>query len=249
MGARTEKAVNDMKQTIFYFSPHQDDELTNLGAAICADLEQGREVFCVLCTDGGASGARKLLANGAACAWHEGQHGFALSREAFSAARDREFTASCLALGVAPDHIVIPAFRAPDGSGDRAAARRIMLEATAACPAEQTVIKTLLPVDWRRQNPDHTAIALVAKALLAEGRFADVRFYLEMILLPAPENMTLREIAPSPQARERLMRAADEYARWEPESGRYAVGVHSVYDEFEAYRQKPRSWLVEESTR
>ena len=44
---------------VLYFSPHQDDELLNLGAAMCKDINAGYEVFCVLCTDGGASGARR----------------------------------------------------------------------------------------------------------------------------------------------------------------------------------------------
>lgn len=233
-----------MKHTVFYFAPHQDDELTNFGAAICADLDAGHEVFCVLCTDGGASGARGLLADGGGCAWHDKRHTFALSREAFAAARDHEFTASCLALGIEPEHIVISPLRAPDSGCTVEAARRIILDATAACPNEHTMIKTLLPVTWRRQNPDHTAIAQAAAGLKAEGRFADVRFYCEMILLPAPDHIRLQKIEPTPQGRERLLRAADEYGRWEPQNGRFAIGVHSVYDEMEEFRQKPFSWLV-----
>ena len=233
-----------MTGQIFYFSPHQDDEVTNLGAAICDDLEQGYEVFCVLCTDGGASCARTLLGNGNVCPWHSGRHDLTLNRQEFSAARDREFTASCLALGIAPDHIVIPSYRAPDGGCGKDAAKQIILQATASCPAGQAVIKTILPVDWRRQNPDHTAVALAAGELFAERRVAGLQYYYEMILLPSPENVTLERITPSPQARERLLKAAAEYARWEPENGRYAVGRHSVFDEFEDFQREPCAWLV-----
>ena len=234
-----------MAKRHFYFAPHQDDEVTNLGAAICADLEEGREVFCVICTDGGASCARQLLADGSACAWHDGRHETGLSRQEFSAARDREFTASCLALGVKPDHIIIPPFRAPDGGCDIAAAKRIIRDAISSCPAEEAVIKTLLPVDWRHQNPDHTAIALAAGKIYNEGQCAELEYYFEMILLPAPDDVKLQKITPSLQGRERLLRAAAEYGRWEPESRRYAVGFHSVYDEFEDFKREPCAWLIE----
>ena len=234
-----------MIKQVFYFSPHQDDELTNLGAAVCADLEQGLEVFCVLCTDGGASCARKLLADGSACAWHDGRHDLPLSKREFIAARDREFTASCLALGVEPDHVIIPPFRAPDGGCTPAAAELIILNATTACSAQHTAIKTLAPVTRQRQNPDHTAIALAAAALFAERRFAALQTYYEMILLPAPDGVPLQKLTPSPQGRVRLLRAAAEYGRWEPENGRYAIGRHSVYDEFEAFRREPCAWLVQ----
>ena len=233
-----------MKKQIFYFAPHQDDELTNLGAAICADVEQGHEVYCVLCTDGAASGARALLADGRVCAWHGESHRYPLSKEAFSAARDREFIASCRAMGIKPENILISPLRAPDSSCRADAARQIILDATAGCVPEQTVIKTIYPVTRQHQNPDHTAIAQAAGELFAERRFADLQYYYEMILLPAPDSVTLQEIIPSPKGRERLRNAAAAYGLWEPESGRYAIGVHSVYDEFEAFKRQPYARLV-----
>ena len=233
-----------MKQ-IFYFSPHQDDEVTNLGAAICADLEQGHEVFCVLCTDGGASCARELLADGNLCAWHRGCHDVKLTRETFSAARDREFRASCLALGLKPENIMISPCRALDSGCSVTAAKRIILEATAGCNPKQTVIKTLFPVTWQHQNHDHAAIAQAACEVFTERSFAALQLYYEMILLPAPHGVTLQRISPSSEGKKRLLSAAAEYGRWEPENGRYAVGYHSVYDEFQAFNRAPCSWLVQ----
>lgn len=232
-----------MKQ-VFYFSPHQDDEVTNFGAAICADIEQGHEVFCVLCTDGGASCARELLAGQSVCAWHSGSHAIDLTREAFSAARDREFKASCLALGLKPENILISPLCAPDSGCSADAAQQIILDATAGFAPEQTVIKTIFPTPWQHQNPDHAAIAQAAGALFAKRRFAGLEYYYEMILLPAPDDVALQKIVPSPEGKKRLLLAAAAYGLWEPEHGRYAVGYHSVYDEFQAYVREPCAWLV-----
>ena len=230
---------------VFYFSPHQDDELLNLGTAMCKDIDAGREVFCVLCTDGGASGARRLIGNCGGCQWHEGAHDHPLTVAAFSAARDREFTASCLAMGLRPDHIMIPADRAPDGQLTAAHAAEIMRNAVKDFPAEQVTVKTLAEVTWQRQNPDHTAVARAALQLRAENACAAAEEYLETILFPAPERSDiLATLTPDAAQRERLLAAAANYGRWEPENGFYAVGCHSVWDEFDEFQREQFSRLL-----
>lgn len=229
----------------FFFSPHQDDELLNLGTAMCQDIDAGREVFCVLCTDGGASGARRLISNGGGCQWHEGAHDHPLTAADFSAARDREFTASCLAMGLSPDHIIIPADRAPDGQLTAEHAAEIMRNAVKDFPAEQVMLKTLAEVTWQKQNPDHTAVARAALRLREENTYAAVEEYLETILFPPPENVDLLEtLTPDDTRRERLLAAAANYCRWEPENGFYAVGCHSVWDEFDEFRKEQFSRLM-----
>ena len=230
---------------VFYFSPHQDDELLNLGTAMCKDIDAGREVFCVLCTDGGASGARRLIDNGGACRWHEGAHDHPLTVAEFSAARDREFTASCLAMGLSPAHIIIPADRAPDGQLTAERAADIMRSAIKDFPAEQVTLKTLAEVTWQRQNPDHTAVARAALRLREENVCAAAEEYLETILFPAPEGNGIPEtLTPDAAQRERLLAAAANYCRWEPENGFYAVGCHSVWDEFDEFRREQFSRLM-----
>lgn len=234
-----------MTEHVFYLAPHQDDELTNFGAAICADLSAGREVFCVLCTDGGASGARGLIGDGGSCAWHDGAHLNELSREEFSKARDREFIASCRALGVRDENILIPARRAADGSGDKETARAIILETLVSHPADRLGVKALMPLSGGRQNRDHTATGLAAEELFAEGRFDELTLFWEMILLPAPGDVRLTKITPAPDERERLLKAAEEYSLWDPDAGRYAVGLHSVYDEIKDFEKDPCARVAE----
>ena len=230
---------------VFYFSPHQDDELLNLGTAMCRDIDAGREVFCVLCTDGGASGARRLIGDGGACAWHEGRHDYPMDVPAFSAARDREFTASCRCMGLRPDHIIIPADRAPDGQLTPEHAAEIMRSAIKDFPPEQVTVKTLAEVTWQRQNPDHTAVARAALRLREENACAAAEEYLETILFPAPENIPILEtLTPDDTQRERLLAAAAQYGRWEPEKGFFAVGCHSVWDEFADFREEQFSRLL-----
>ena len=230
---------------IFYFSPHQDDELLNLGAAMCRDIDPHHEVFCVLCTDGGASGARRLIGDGGTCDWHEGRHDFPMDAPAFSAARDREFTESCRCMGLPDDHILIPADRAGDGQLTEKYALRLMRQAVSAFPPEQVAVKTLAEVTWHHQNPDHTAVAKAALLLREENACAVAEEYLETILFPPPEDTTVAEtIIPTPAQRQRLLDAAAGYCRWQPEEGRFAVGFHSVADEFIEFRREQISRLL-----
>lgn len=230
---------------VFFFSPHQDDELLNLGAAMCQDIDAGYEVYCVLCTDGGASGARQLVGDGETCQWHEGRHDYPMDRAVFSAARDREFTESCRALGVKADHIVIPADRAPDGQLTADHALELMRNAVKDVPAGQVAVKTLAEVTWSRQNPDHTAVAQAALRLREEGSCGLVEEYLETILFPAPETTTILEtVTPNAAQKQRLLAAAESYRRWLPEEDRFAVGFHSVADEFIEFREEQISRMM-----
>ena len=230
-------------KNVFFFAPHQDDELTNLGAAICADIDAGNEVFCVLCTDGGASGARLLIGDNGACAWHEGDHVFPMSRDDFSAARDREFIASCLAMGLKRENIIVSPCRGKDSSLKLEEAEKIILDATASFPPESVVVKTLYPLARGKQNPDHTALGMAAKQLFSRGCFSSLELYYEMILLPA-DDVQLFTMIPAPSQREKLLAACAEYGLWAPEAGRFAVGRHSVFDEFSDFERKPFSYLV-----
>ena len=230
---------------VFYIAPHQDDELLNLGTVICKDIDAGNEVFCVLCTDGGASGARYMLCNRETCEWHYGCHDYPMAVSAFSAARDREFTASCLAMGLRKDHIIIPANRAKDGQSTEEEITDLIKDVINDFPPSQITIKTLAEVTWRHQNVDHTAAARAALRIRSEGLCALVEEYLETILYPAPEGIDIPEtLTPGPVQRKRLLDAADCYCRWQPESGFYAIGYHSVADEFIAFRDEQFSRLL-----
>ena len=233
---------------VFYFSPHQDDELLNLGAAICKDIDAGLDVFCVLCTDGGGSGARRLIGDGGCCQWHEGRHDYPMDRAAFSAARDREFTESCLAMGLQQDRVIISPDRMADGASTVKGVKQIILNAIKDFPPDRIAVKTLAPVPWRHQNVDHTALAKAAGELFAEQRFMSLDYYLETILLPPPEETVIETVIPDAEQKRRLRQAAESYRKWDPAHGRYAVGRHSVYDEFADFEKKPYAYREEKTT-
>lgn len=220
---------------VFYFSPHQDDELTNLGVDLCKEVSAGSAVHVVLCTDGSASGVKRMLCRGDGCRWHQGPHTYTLDIPAFVAARDAEFTESCLALGVPRENIVISPLRAPDGalSADRAEA--IMRYALMGYAPEDCVIKTLAPTSAYRQNPDHTAVGTAAERL--KGEYA-VSLLWEFILRPA-DLTGFTVLRPTDAELSRIKKAAAGYRLWQPERGRYAVGYHSVADEFDDFLREP----------
>ena len=223
-----------------YFAPHQDDELTNLGPEICRALSEGHRVTVVLCTDGGASGVRRMLCDGGDCAWHAGPHIYTLTAGQFVAARDTEFSASCAALGVPEGEIVISPLRAPDGSLTVQAAKAIMLEALRGRDPANCLVCTLAPMPERGQNPDHTAVGQAALELFREGAFGALRLTQEFILLP-PEGPPAgaRVTVPAPEELAKIKAAAECYRLWAPRRGRWAVGYHSVADEFNDFLKNP----------
>ncbi len=223
-----------------FFAPHQDDELTNLGPEICRALAEGRRVTVVLCTDGGASSVKRMLCNGGVCAWHAGPHIYTLTAGQFVAARDTEFSASCAALGVPEGETVISPLRAPDGGLTVQTAKAIILEALRGRDSANCLVCTLAPMPERGQNPDHTALGQAARELFAAGAFGALRLTHEFILLP-PEGPPAgaRVTVPAPEELQKIKAAAGCYRLWAPQRGRWAVGYHSVADEFNDFLKKP----------
>lgn len=86
----------------FFFTPHQDDEVLSMGAAIKAMTDVGRPVYVVLLTDGGSS---QYCNNVNYPQWRP--------RSACVAARDGEFTNGVQSMGAIP---IIRSDRAIDGT-------------------------------------------------------------------------------------------------------------------------------------
>ena len=221
---------------IFYFAPHQDDELTNLGVDLCHEAALGAAVHAVLCTDGSASSVKRMLCRGDGCAWHQGAHIYTLTDARFIAARDREFTDSCLALGVPGENILISPLRVPDSTLTADRASEIMRHALAGYDPALCEIRTIAPMPERGQNPDHTA---VGQAALRFARGYRVTLFYEFLLLPPEDVPELPVLRPSGEERAQLEAAAAAYRRWDPAQGRYAVGYHSVFDEFNDFLSDP----------
>ena len=225
---------------VFFFAPHQDDELTNLGIPLCRTLGEGASAHVVLCTDGGASGVKRMLINGGGCAWHPGEHNFTLDGPAFTAARDREFYESCRALGVPEGNILISPLRGPDGGLTAENALAVMRDAMKDIPPQERAVVTLAPLPQADQNRDHAAVGYAARTLFDAGECVILTLVWEFILLPPePEMAELVHLVPTPSQFENIKKAAAAYRRWAPAEGRYAVGYHSVADEFDDFLRDP----------
>lgn len=235
------------RKTKLYFAPHQDDELLTLGVDICASVLRGDDVHVILCTDGSKSSIRGVLANGKACRRHEGLHTYDLSLPEFIQARDREFTDSCLALGVKPDHIHIPKDRNIDGSLYSSKSQEIIRRYLSLL-GEDAVVCTHSPLNGPNQHKDHRTLGQAADSLLKQGVIKQAKFFIEPYLYSYAVDMPQKYpglpvvTEASDQVKERVKAAVGSYTRWDPENGRYAVGYHSVSTEFNDFLNNPCSY-------
>lgn len=225
---------------IIYFAPHQDDELLTMGIDLCANIQKGHEVHVVLCTDGSKSNMRLVVGNGKACTKHEGLHLYQLTVEEFIQARDREFTDSCLALGVPGDRIHIAPTRDIDGSLTQKNAEHIIRHYLDLV-GHDALVCTISPDNGTAQHRDHKTLGRAANSLFQQGVIPAVRFFVEPYHYhQICENPRLIPVAPTvtkagPAVKRCVRKAIGSYTRWDPENGRYAVGYHSVTTEFDDF--------------
>lgn len=232
------------RKTKLYFAPHQDDELLTLGIDICSSVLHRDDVHVILCTDGSKSNMRKVIANGQSCSKHEGLHTYDLSVDEFIQARDREFTGSCIALGVKPDHIHIPEDRDTDGSLTQSKAQAL-IQRYLSLLGEDALVCTHSPLSGPTQHRDHRTLGQAADQLLKQGVIRKAKFFIEPYLSAYVSDMPQKfpgypvVTTAAGQVKERLKKAIASYTRWDPENGRYAVGYHSVTTEFNDFLENP----------
>ena len=228
-----------------YFVAHQDDELLNTGVLLTKEAaENPQDTYVILCTDGGASGVINVLGDMKDCWLHEGQHIYHLSRQEFSLARDREFIDSCSHLGVIDQNVMIHPKKGFDGGLTEEQAEHIILETMKLFPYETDFrIRAVSPYFEGRQNPDHKAIGIVCEKLFRQGCFSELILVNDSCfegncykLFPEKHYQKLHADTAS---HEKINAATDSYGKWAPENGRYAIGWHSVKDEFEEIVRNP----------
>ena len=219
------------KNKVLYFVPHQDDELLTMGIDICAAAANGKEVHVILCTDGSKSSIRKVLNNQKSCMLHQEKHTYNLSSGDFIAARDREFAESCLALGVLKENIHILPQRAVDGNLEVDFAQEVICYYLGNLGAQATVC-TIYYDTGEMQHRDHKALGVAARNLLQKGIIRRARFFREPYCEDTGQVIFFSKTANSECAK-RINKAIQAYAKWQPDQGRYAIGYHSVQQNFE----------------
>ncbi len=242
---RNEAPKPNTRQTMLFFAPHQDDELLTLGAYAQRAILDGADAHVVLCSDGAKSYVRGLLADGQTCDKHEGSHSYELDEAAFSDARYREFQASCRAIGYRPSRIHFAPKRTVDGSLSKDEAHDIISWFLAIYPDAE--VCTLSPLVGESQHRDHRHLGEAALELFREGRMRSLKLFVEPYCLDAfrSENPGIeleRVAADDKKAAARLSDAILQYCLWDPANGRYAIGYHSVTNEFDDFMRTPASY-------
>lgn len=234
-------------KTILYFAPHQDDELLSMGIDICTSLQNRLDVHVILCSDGSKSSVRSTLNNGKPCAKHAGEHIYDLSVDEFIQARDREFLGSCKALGVLDDNVHIAPNRGIDGSLSTDLCEKIVREYLKQLGGD-AIVCTIAPNNGRKQHRDHKALGKAVDNLLSKGVIKEARFFVEPYhVAQITENPALVPVAPTITAApaktvEHIKAAIASYSYWNPDEQRYAVGYHSVTNEFNDFLRETKTY-------
>lgn len=261
VGSISDEVVYDLTKVrpsvrpVVYIVPHQDDEILSYGIDIRNELSKGRDVHLVLLTKGEESGARDIV-NGSydvesytpnlagqriKCQWHNTYHDpikekyyhGRLSFNEFGDSRTDEYYRASQALGVKPENIHTEFIARGSYSGTNV--RNVIEKYLASYP--QADIRTF---SWFDGHSAHALIGRTLKGMQDEGYIEKYRAqYLMSIYTDRFYSVSM----PMPTIKVNLTNAADsgyltkainEYKRFEPSKGIYAIGYHSVTSQFES---------------
>lgn len=234
---------------VLFFVPHQDDEVLTLGVGIRSHVEAGHNVHVILCTDGSGSIVRDRLNGLTPCGLHgmithnPSAEGYPFVEDVdFIKARDDEFKAACLALGVPSSNIHISRLAVQDGTLAVWRAKQIMRYYLNLYPNASVKTHTYNG-EGLGQLADHYNLGKALKELVDEGYYAvsDARWYVEHyhkddIQAAHPELLINVETCSSYQA---IKDACAAYNVWNPSQSKFAIGYHSVYKYFNTLLGNP----------
>lgn len=191
--------------------PHQDDEMFLAGKAI-SFMERGHPVYAVLATDGGNSRIFRDLQN----------HGYKnMTRQSFTHSRNLEFFESAKNLGVPVDHIF---FMNPGGID--ASSNPLYQDGTLSEAQAKEIVQELynkigdgIYLTTAGGHPDHVAIARALQ------NFSEIH---QKLFFPIDTAQAKEKFFVTSEEQERKQKALGAYAVWNPNTGRYAIGEHSV---------------------
>lgn len=187
--------------------PHPDDETLSMGASMARRRHDTNVV--VLLTRGGASTAINKI---------NAKLDQPIDHDEFVASRITEFRHATTALGVDPRDLVVYDFA--DGGLTETDARWGIEEMVRRHPGA-----VHHAISWLDEHPDHQASGRALLAAYHDGLVGDCVFHLPIPL--ADQDIGDPVAIRGPQGAAKRAALA-EYATWDPDSGRYAVGPHSV---------------------
>lgn len=226
------------RSTQLYVVPHQDDETLAMGGAIVSDVAAGRNVILVLVTKGNNTRANRLVNQSLAA-----EELAPITQAELQKGRDREFVAAARALGVPARNIRF--LTVTDDVTDKARMETVV-DRLVAQHGNRVGYNAM---SWLDANPTHYAIADRLDTKCRTGTLKECHFYqLNAYQTMAPKSaQTSPVVTPVgkwvPDTSGRIRKAAEEYRRWDPARGRYAIGWrHSIPRAFTALMAKPGSW-------
>ena len=230
-----------------YYVPHADDEILTYGVSIKNHLNAGREVVVVLYTKGWGSKVQNEL-NGTAYSPYWGathnptKEGYeTLDNDEFGDARKREFINSCYALGVNPSNVY---FRPLTVTNSITEMKNVILEFNTLFPAASHKA-----MSWKDRmglatdDPnEHSVSGYALKQLWQAGTITDARFYISRYnimngTITGGSNELLANSSHLPD----LRHSTRCYDAWAPMQGLFAIGYHSVKDQFDNFLADVRS--------
>lgn len=222
----TEKNTSGKRVEIFY-SPHPDDEVLSMGMAIADSVEKGNDVHVVLMTHGYDSNAINVINGKDYCPWHKRFHnpskeGYKeITKQEMGNDRVREFTRSCLNLGVPKENIHICNF--DDDSVTPYDMKLVMLGFEKQYP--DAVHCTTSYHDF---HPFHKNLGEALLELYNDKFIKNAIFYIS----PVQWKTTKGAYISNEALKTKVIESLNEYKKWDPLNGEFGVGYHSYPSPF-----------------
>ncbi|HHX02046.1 MAG TPA: PIG-L family deacetylase [Firmicutes bacterium] len=217
--------------TVFWYLPHPDDETLGMADSIYQSFLAGNDNYFIYFTKGTGSLARFLL-NGP-----DGQI-YQLSEAEFGQARVEEALAALAMLGIKREQVIFLDYQ--DGNIPQKDVEAIMRALAKLHPGSSH-----RTVHIQDLHPDHQtlarALANVARENEVEISTEYYHVYVYRSQLPT-EQLNRRPVL-YPEIKNQ---ALAEFGRWEPDQNRYAIGMSSTPDLFNAVRSSPYEYVDHE---
>jgi LmbE family N-acetylglucosaminyl deacetylase len=261
IGPSTKKNVNDLankwtyhRSPVIYLVPHADDEILTYGVDILNSIRMGRQVQLILMSPSISSSVFDII-NGRNSygrpvfdrilhRYHDPikekyQSGY-LTRDKFGEARIREFQQASIELGVPASNIT---FAISNSLNTNDISNIIRKEINMYPHAE---FRTMSKEDF---HPEHAILGKVLQTFVDSHQIepSQVRYLISIYTdrfdktckqrlgNQAYFSLTKKEVTEhliNPLDKKRLQAGIDVYRKWDPSHGWYAIGLHSVADQF-----------------
>lgn len=254
--------IDPSNKAVVYFVPHADDEILSFSVPLLNDIRAGKKVYLVLMSPGEDSIAREVV-NGQYdaetgsttnppgkplyCKWHKKYHNHTteqnldgyLTKDLFGKARIREFYQVATELGIPHNRVKINLL--PNGQFTYNSVKSILLMNAKLFPNAQ--FKSFSAVD---EMIDHAMVGKVLSDLYAQKRIKTPFTKIVSIATDRHDHSkagtTSRDrevpgykmyLTHKPDQNKIISAVSNVYKAWNPKSGKYALGYHSVPIQFD----------------